>query len=145
MKESPVRPGKRRWSTGNGGSIKSREEEVKITSLLVVARGQESSPSVWKGACVCVCLSVYLCVFVCACTCVCLYVCVCLYFCLSKYLSDCMCICMYVCEHGFVCVCVYLCVCVYTCVSVSVCVFSEGYGSSCEVVNIVDITVLYYA
>lgn len=67
----------------DGGRIKSQEEEVKITSLSVVSRGRESSPSVWEGACVCLSVSVSLCVHVPVSVCMCVSVSVFLSVCVS--------------------------------------------------------------
>ena len=58
------------------------------------------------GACVYMCLPVYICV--CMCICMCIDVCVCI--CVHVHIYMCMCLHVYI----FVCVCVCVCVCVYS-------------------------------
>ena len=105
---------------------------VKTVLLSVVTSGQESCLSLWEGGllirymymciCGCVCLhvSVYVCVFLFVCMCICVHVSACL-----------------MCTRIYLCTCV---LCIYVCISLCECI--QEYGSSCEVVNIVDITVI---
>lgn len=113
-------------STGSGGS----RRQGRWSQWWLVGQRAAFRVGGWPLCQVCVC--VFVCVHACTCVYLSVSVCVCVYLCV------CMCICVHV--SVSICACV---LCVVCCVCMSLCVWIQGYGSSCEVVNIViDVTVI---